>query len=424
MVGNKNEDLDISSLEVLVPRGLLSNPMAALGAEVTNEGLCPIRISWEKNSITKLESLDVLPTNQSKILLPRLVEPHAHLDKAFTWQNFPNLKGTYHGAIMANFDEHKFRSAQTVRTNAEKALKIALKRGLRAIRTHVDSYGPFSNATWDCLVDLKKEWHELIYLQFVAMVPLNYWSTKEGENFAKRVANVNGLFGAVLLPPLNVKATRDSLFNLFKLANQFGCGVDLHIDESSLYPAEGLKQLIHVLDHIDVEVPITCSHLSSMSLLQRRSLEFWSDRLADHEINVIALPLTNSWLLEHKERSTPLQRPIAPIAQLQKSGVNVAVGGDNVQDPWFPGGSFDPISLMSFSMPIAQLAPWNRLGLAPFTTASSRLMGLEWDGTFDLGSSANFMILEATNWAEAFSFPPKRDLVINGKFLDKEICNS
>jgi cytosine deaminase len=67
-----------------------------------------------------------------------------------------------------------------------------------------------------------------------------------------------------------------------------------------------------------------------------------AERMALHNIRVVALPLTNGWLLGRQDFATPLRRPLAPIRQLQRAGVCVAVGGDNVQDPWFPAGNFDP----------------------------------------------------------------------------------
>ena len=63
--------------------------------------------------------------------------------------------------------------------------------------------------------------------------------------------------------------------------------------------------------------------------------------MARQNLQVVALPLTNGWLLGAKA-TPPLRRPLAPIRQLQNAGVRVAVGGDNVQDPWFPGGQLDP----------------------------------------------------------------------------------
>jgi len=115
-----------------------------------------------------------------------------------------------------------------------------------------------------------------------------------------------------------------------------------------------------------------------------------------------------------------VKRPLAPIRQMQLAGITVAVGGDNVQDPWFPAGNFDPLALMAFSLPLAHLAPWQRLGLAPFTTAAARLMNLAWDGTFQPGSPASLILLEASSWAEALATPPRRRVLVDGNWLDEQ----
>ena len=212
---------------------------------------------------------------------------------------------------------------------------------------------------------------------------------------------------------------KENLAHMFRLADSLGCGIDLHVDESQIEPAGGLKLLLKVLDNLKIDIPITCSHVSSMALLPKDELKRLADRLAEKQISVVALPLTNGWLLGNNSCSTPLKRPLAPIKQLQKAGVLLAVGGDNVQDPWFPTGNFDPLALMSTSLPLAQLVPWERLGLAPFTTAAARLMGLEWDGTLQVGGPAEFLLLEAASWAEALSTPPKRQVLINGSWLEQ-----
>ena len=108
---------------------------------------------------------------------------------------------------------------------------------------------------------------------------------------------------------------------------------------------------------------------------------------------------------------------MAPIRQLQRAGVTVAVGGDNVQDPWHPGGDFDPLELLRFSLPAAHLAPWQRQGLAPFTTAASRLMGLEWDGVLRPGSPADLVVLAAGSWSDLLARSPQRRVLRAGHWL-------
>ena len=410
---------NMGSIEAWVPRGLVINGAHVLSAPITQDGLCPLRISWEKNKITRIEVLNDYSKKPLNLVLPRLVEPHTHIDKIFTWEQYPNLSGTYEGALEANINEHQKRTSCLMRSRSEKALQLGLRNGLRAIRSHIDSFGIKGMESWQVIMDLKNEWKSLIDLQCVAMVPLDYWNTREGELLATKVANSDGLLGGIIVPPFNKKKSIRDLIEFFKLANRLNCGIDLHIDESTRDPGAGLSLLIQLLECMEVNVPITCSHSSSMGLLPKRKLRYLAEKLAHHQIHVIALPLTNFWLLGHDKKETPNKRPLAPIKQLQQAGVNVAVGGDNVQDPWFPLGSLDPIALMSLSMPLTQLSPWERLGLSPFTTSAAVLMDLEWDGSIQIGSPAEFIMLQASSWIEALSTSPSREILIKGEWFQK-----
>ncbi|MGC6482695.1 MAG: amidohydrolase family protein [Synechococcus sp.] len=379
-----------------------------------SDGLVPVALHWHGGRMSSVRLLRDNHDVPEQLLLPRLVEPHAHLDKAFSWSQAPNLDGTYNGALAANLTEHQTRTATLVRSRAERALQQAFRHGLRAIRSHIDSLGPGADCSWEALLDAQTCWREQLTLQLVALVPIEHWSTAAGKALAQRVAAAGGLLGGVLVPPCAGRAQRQALRQMLQLADQLGCGIDLHIDEAQTRAGEGLQQLLHALDRTPVQVPITCSHASSLALMPQHRLQRIIRRMAGHHLQVVALPLSNGWLLGRQPGRSPLVRPLAPILQLQRGGVRVAVGGDNVQDPWFPGGNFDPVSLISQCLPLAQLAPWDHLGLMPFTTEAARLMALSWDGTLQRGAPADLLILKASNWSAALSQAPHRELVVSG----------
>jgi len=403
----------------LVPRSLIGNGQDVLGVSVDTEGLCSLQIEWKEGRISSIKALNDGSKVPDEILLPRFAEPHAHIDKAFSWTRASNLRGSYKGALAANLSDYKLRSQDQLLFSVEKSLNLAYVNGIRAIRSHIDSFGKTAITDWDLLENVRKEWREKILLQFVALVPLDFWQTFEGELLAQRVSSNGDLLGGVIAPPFNKKKTFKSLLHLLQLANRLNCDIDLHIDESQSWPAAGLKLLLEVLGQVKNEISITCSHLSSMSLLREKEISHLAQKMAENKLNVVALPLTNSWLLGRKDRSTLSKRPLAPIFQLQKAGVVVSVGGDNVNDAWFPLSNFDPINLMAFSMPIAHLSPWDRLGLSPFILSATHTLSLKWDGIFQKGSPADFILLDSNSWVEALSDRPKRRVVVNGEFLDE-----
>jgi len=411
--------LNSGCIDVLVPRCLIGNGQDVLGAPIDKEGLSSIQVEWKDGTISSIKCSKETSKTPKEILLPRFVEPHAHLDKAFSWSRSPNLKGSYQKALAANLNEYQSRSKDEFLFSIEKSLNLALFNGIGAIRSHIDSFGENAMRDWDLLENVRTKWREKILLQFVALVPLDFWQTYEGELLAQKVALNGDLLGGVIAPPFNKKKTFKSLLNLVQLANRLKCDIDLHIDESQSSPASGLKLLLQVLGQVKNEISITCSHLSSMGLLREKMISQLAKTMAENKLKIVALPLTNSWILGRGNRSTLSERPLAPIFQLQKAGVVVSVGGDNVNDAWFPLSNFDPINLMAFSMPIAHLSPWNRLGLSPFTSSPAHLLGLQWDGLFKKGSPADFVLLDSSSWVKALSERPKRKVVVNGEFLNE-----
>jgi cytosine deaminase len=350
------------------------------------------------------------------------VDAHAHLDKAFSWAGHPNRGGGMAAALEVNLKEGQQRSAEQVRQRGERALDQAWRYGLRAIRSHVDSGGPAAEPSWEALLELQQQWRGRVDLQLVALVPLDHWSSPEGQALARRVAAAGGVLGGVLGPPYP-RGRRDPqvLQALLRLAAELGCGVDLHVDESGEAPGRGVRLLLDQLDRVRPEVLITCSHASSMGLLPLAAQQRLADRLAQQQVGVVALPTTNFWLLGRRGDQDLAQRPLAPLRQLQRAGVAVAVGGDNVQDPWDPGGDFDPLELLRLTSRLAHCPPWQRQGLAPFTTVPARMLALAWDGIVRRGTPADLLITSAGNWSELLARPPQRRVLRAGQWLPAAI---
>ncbi len=407
-----------NKLSVLIPRSLC-NFENVIDVRVNFEGLSPAEISWENGHVSCLEPIKDDNLQPTQILLPRFVESHAHFDKSFSWLNYPNLKSNYENALSVNLEEHITRTADKVINRAEKSVNLAIKNGYRAIRTHVDTYVSQDKDIWPRLIQLREKFSNDLYLQFVALAQLEFWSSDDGELFAKNLEKDNVLLGGVIVPPFNKQKTIENLSKLLLLANKYNLEIDLHIDESSNQPGSGIKILLSTIEKLNCNVPVTCSHSSSILCLKNKEIEVLAKKMAEKNIKVIALPLTNFWLLNRSIEKNSLIRPVAPVKQLQKSFIDVSIGSDNVQDPWYPFGNFDPFYLMSHAIPMLQLNPWDRLTLSALFNAPSRLLNLKWDGVVKKGCPADFVVVEGTSWKDLFSGNLKRNILIKGKWLKK-----
>ena len=296
----------------------------------------------------------------------------------------------------------------------EKSLNLAIKNGYRAIRSHIDTFDSQDKNIWIELLDLQKRYTSLIKLQFVALAPLEFWNTSNGEELAERFSRHKGILGGVVVPPFKKREIKSLLSKMLLLADRYKLEIDLHIDESTIEPGAGIKILLETIEKLNIKVPITCSHLSSILSLNNNEILSIGRKIAEKNIKVVALPLTNFWLLNRDDENTSLNRPVAPVKQLQNSLVDVSIGSDNVQDPWYPFGNFDPFYMLSCSIPMLQLNPWERMTLSSIFLAPSRLLNLKWDGLIKKGCPADFVILDAQRWADVFSSSLKRKVFIKG----------
>lgn len=405
-----------------LPRALLDPRRDDLSA-AADDGLVPVQLELAEGRIRRIRSVSTAEaTVRLPLALTPLVEPHAHLDKAFSAADFPNPVGSMEAALLVNQHEAAQRRPEQVLARGERALELAWRHGLRALRSHVDSLGPGAEPSWEALQTLRQRWAGRIAVQLVALVPIAHWLTPAGEALARRVAAAGGLLGGVLgtLPGTMFRARAqdgEALLALLRLAERHGCGVDLHVDESHHPPGRGVGLVLAVQQRYRPVVPVVCSHASSMGLLADRPCRRLAEALAAESIGVVALPSTNLWLLGKAPARTPWLRPQAPIRQLQEAGVCVAIGGDNVRDAWYPGGAFDPVELLRLSVLTSHQLPWLRQGLAPFTTAASRLLGLDWDGVLRPGAPADLLVLGAEGWPELLAAAPQRRVLRGGQWL-------
>ena len=412
-----------SQLSLRLPRALLDPDLRELGCGDA-DGLVAVRLQLSHGCIAAITPHPAEPTAVAPLPLAITppVDPHVHLDKAFSWPDFPNRDGTMAAALALNLREGQQRTLAQVLERGERALELAWRYGLRALRSHVDSGGPCAQPSWEALLALQQRWRGRVELQLVALAPLQCWQTAEGLALARRLAAASGLLGGVLGPPYpRDRGDRPALQGLLRLAGELGCGVDLHVDEAATAPAHGLRLLVDLLEQGRPPVPITCSHASSMGLLRPEPQRRLAERLAALELSVVTLPTTNFWLLGRRGGLTTPERPLAPVRALQRAGVPVALGADNVQDPWYPAGDFDPLELIRLSHRAAHSSLWSRQGLMPFTTVPARMLGLAWDGVVRPGAPADLLITNAGSWSELMARPPRRRVLRAGAWLEPPV---
>ena len=81
----------MGEVKAWLPRSLLHLPPGTPIPSVRADGLTAMRLRWEAGRLRRPEPLPATEPAPSLLVLPRSVDPHVHLDKAFTWDRHPNL---------------------------------------------------------------------------------------------------------------------------------------------------------------------------------------------------------------------------------------------------------------------------------------------------------------------------------------------
>jgi cytosine/creatinine deaminase len=280
------------------------------------------------------------------MLLTAPAEPHAHLDKALSWDLINPPAGDL-GLAIASW--RAYSSVMTVAGIADRAREGALamlRNGTTAIRCHVDMLvGPEPLRGVEALVQVRAELAELMDIELVALAGPD---APDATVDAALDLGVDLVGGAPHLAP----SPGDDLRRLLAIAERRGVGVDLHTDEG-LGGTPTIVELARIVR--DWTVPVSAGHCVRLGTLEPDELAEVIVEILASDIGVISLPITNLYLQgwDHPV-STP--RGITAMRSLIDAGVRVGAGADNVRDPFNPVGRSDALETASLLVTAAHLS--------------------------------------------------------------------
>lgn len=188
-----------------------------------------------------------------------------------------------------------------------------------------------------------------------------------------------------------------SLRELFAIAEAFGAGLDLHVDETLAPDARVLRMLAERVIETGFAGSVTASHCVSLSEQPLADIRETAARVAEAGIGVVALPQTNLYL-QGRGPAASVPRGITAVALLAEAGVTVAGGGDNWRDPFNPMGRIDPMETASLLVSAGHRLVSDAYGRV--STAARAVMGLE-PAEVREGAEANLLAIRAENLEEA-----------------------
>lgn len=333
------------------------------------------------------------------LVLPALVDAHTHLDKAFTLPRMGAITPGLLGAIEAMMADRASWTAADVRARATQALQWAYRAGVSHLRTHCDWWEAESTpVAWSVLGELAHEWADRLVLERVSLIPLHHFADRStAMSLAKKMAGGGPgarLGGFVHTTNWNPRALR----HLFEAAHHHGLDVDLHMDEELNPAAVGLATTAALLAEMHFTGHVVCGHNCALAAQDEGQALATLDAVAKMAITLVTLPMTNLLLQDATVGRTPRLRGLTLVKEARARGIPVLIASDNVQDPFCPVGSFDPMEAFAAGLLAGQLE-------AAFDTWSESMCRADWlrRGPSQLplkpGSKADLVIFkDATAW--------------------------
>lgn len=334
------------------------------------------------------------------LLLTAPADPHAHLDKAMSWDLINPPAGDLELAIAS---WQAYSAEMTVDSIAERALAQALamlRNGTTAIRCHVDILtGPEPLRGSEALVRVREQLSGLMDLELVAL------AGPEAPDAAIEAALDLGIDLVGGAPHLAPDPGAD-LRRLLAIAERRGIGVDIHTDEA-LAGDPTLLEFARIVR--GWEQNVSAGHCVRLGTLDAAELDEVITEVLASDIGIISLPITNLYLQgwEHPV-STP--RGLTALRPLLDAGVRVGAGADNVRDPFNPVGRSDALETASL------LVTAGHLSLAEAYSAVSdgarSVMGLPLAGV-SVGARAELLAVRGTSLSDVIANAPADRYVIH-----------
>lgn len=361
-----------------------------------------------------------------RMVLPRFVDIHTHIDKGQILPRTPLANGTHENArLTVGADRDANWSRADVQARMDFNLRCAYAHGTGALRTHIDSVGKQTGISWPLFAEMREAWKGRIELQAAALFPVDF-AVDDRPQFNQIVATVathGGILGGLtFVGRAPDDKLRTALDLIYQAASAHGLDVDFHTDESDSPDARTLEEIALASMRAKFKGRTIVGHCCSLALQSDDDRQRVIARVAEAGLAIVSLPMCNMYLQDRADGRTPRWRGVAPLHELDAAGVPALVASDNTRDPFYAYGDLDMLEVFREATRILQLdhtaQPWVRL-LGPSPAA---VMGLRGVGAIAKGGAADFVIVGARTMNELLSRPwSDRTVLVAGTAIDRKL---
>lgn len=367
------------------------------------------------------QNLD-LPCHESvdlagAVLIPGLVDVHHHIDTALSYAEVGGADGFDEAVVRMQAFRKQF-SEERIYQRGERMLNTLLQHGVCAVRSHCIVDGAIGTRGVEVLLALKKAFADRIALQVVANADVYQIPPEEPAGYALLRSALALGCEVVGGAPHMVPDPQRHVDAVLRLAHEFNCLVDMHVDESN---GNTLPYIATATVREKLQGRVTCGHCSGLSRLPDAEADRVIAQVREAELHIVCCPLTNLYLQGGDGRVAG-HRGLTRVRELMDQGVNLVFGSDNVQDAFNPYGNGDPMLTAMVAGVAARLgsAEHVRMLLRGVTQGAATVMQLSNYG-IEPGCRADLVALDCNRLSDVVPCVAGRRLVVmRGRILHPE----
>jgi cytosine deaminase len=147
---------------------------------------------------------------------------------------------------------------------------------------------------------------------------------------------------------------------------------------------------------------VTASHTTAFASYNNAYAFKLMGLLSRSGINFIANPLINI-TLQGRTDTYPKRRGVTRVKELWQQGLNVSLGHDCIQDPWYNLGNGNMLDVASMAVHVCQMTGQAEIAACydMITTNGAKTLALEDTYGLEVGKPANLIVLDADSPYEA-----------------------
>ncbi|WP_035986493.1 cytosine deaminase [Leptolyngbya sp. KIOST-1] len=338
-----------------------------------------------------------------KLVSPPFVESHVHLDSALTaGQPRWNQSGTLFEGIEIWRDRKQSLSLTDVKERAIATLKLQAEQGTLYVRSHAD-VSETNLVALTALLEVRDAVKDWITVQVVAFPQDGLYGSPGNLELMNEALKLGAdAVGGIPHYEMTREDGVQSVHRIFELAQHYDRLIDIHCDEIDDDQSRYLEVVAACAVRSGLGSRVTASHTTAFASYNNAYAFKLMSLLARSQINFIANPLINI-TLQGRTDTYPKRRGVTRVKELWQQGLNVSLGHDCIQDPWYNLGTGNMLDVAAMAVHVCQMTGQEEIAACydMITANGAKTLALEDAYGLEVGKPANLIVLDTDSPYEA-----------------------